>query len=244
MVFIPIQDDNQLRSIRFQWVTLGLIAVNVAVFVATIAGIPETVLLSFAIVPRELVDEGWRGFATYPHKYNFINVAERWTLLTYMFMHGNIMHLIGNMLFLWVFGDNVEDAMGHARYLAFYVLCGVFAAVFHSWLQPTSEIPLIGASGAVAGIIAAYLMLTPKVRVWVLVFRLLPLRLPAYVVLGSWIAIQFAMPLLGQSGLLGQAGQAGEVSWWAHVGGIIAGAVLVLVMRRPGVPLFRGVGSR
>ena len=231
MVFIPVQDDNKLRRIRFQWVTLVLIAVNVAVFAATIAGIPENVLLSFAIVPRELADEGVLGAATYPHKFNFIDVREVWTPLTYMFMHGNIMHLIGNMLFLWVFGDNVEDAMGHIRFLAFYLACGVLAALFHAWMLPGSEIPLIGASGAVAGVIAAYLILYPTVRVWILVFRFVPLKLPVYVVLGSWIALQFAMPLLGQ---------AGQISWWAHVGGILAGAVLVFAFKKSGVRIFQG----
>ena len=234
MAFIPVHDDNALRSIRFQWVTLALIVLNVAVFAATIAGLPENVMLSFAIVPRELLDEGVRGAATYPHRYNAVDVREIWTLLTYMFMHGNIMHLIGNMLFLWVFGDNVEDAMGHGRFLVFYVLCGIFAALFHTWMLPSSEVPLIGASGAVAGIIAAYLLLTPRVDVWVLVFHFLPLQLPAWIVLGSWAILQFAMPLLGVGGL---------VSWWAHVGGILAGAVLVLVLRRPGVRLLQGVGG-
>ena len=233
MVFIPVQDDNALRSIRFQWVTLGLIAANVAIFAATIAGIPEQVLLSFAIVPRELLDEGIRGAATYPHKFNFIDVREIWTLLTYMFMHGNIMHMVGNMLFLWVFGDNVEDAMGHVRYLGFYILCGICGALFHTFLVPGSEIPLIGASGAVAGIITAYLILYPRVQVWILVFRIVPLKLPVFLVLGSWIALQFAMPLFGQ---------AGQISWFAHVGGILTGAVLVFVLKRADVRAFQGLG--
>lgn len=231
MVFIPVQDDNKLRQIHFQWVTLALIAANVAVFAATIAGLPEEVLLSFAIVPRELADEGFLGAATYTHKFNFIDISEIWTPLTYMFMHGNIMHLIGNMLFLWVFGDNVEDGMGHLRFLIFYLACGILAALFHAWMMPASEIPLIGASGAVAGVIAAYLILYPKVQVWILVFRFVPLKLPVFLVLGSWIVLQFAMPLLGQ---------AGQISWWAHVGGILAGAVLVFVLKRPGVPVFQG----
>ena len=235
MAFIPVHDDNALRSIRFQWVTLALIVLNVAVFAATIAGVPENVMLSFAIVPRELLDEGVRGAATYPHRYNAVDVREIWTLLTYMFMHGNIMHLIGNMLFLWVFGDNVEDAMGHGRFLVFYVLCGIFAALFHTWMLPSSEVPLIGASGAVAGVIAAYLILYPRVQVWILVFRFLPLKLPVFLVLGSWIALQFAMPFITQGG---------QISWYAHVGGILAGAVLVFVLRRPGVRVLQGVGNR
>ena len=225
MVFIPVQDDNKLKVIRHQWVTVTLITVNVAVFVATIVGIPERVLLSFAVVPRELLDEGFRGAPTYAHQFNFIDVREVLTPLTYMFMHGNIMHLAGNMLFLWVFGDNVEDAMGHGRFLVFYLLCGILGSLFHTLLLPSSEVPLIGASGAIAGVIAAYLILYPRVQVWILVLRFLPLKLPVFLVLGTWIALQFAMPFIGGPS---------QIGWYAHVGGVLAGGLLVLLfVRRP-----------
>jgi len=139
------------------------------------------------------------------------------------------------MLFLWVFGDNVEDAMGHLKFLVFYLLCGIVAGLTHTLIAPTSDIPLIGASGAVAGVIAAYLMLHPKVQVWVLALKVIPLRISAAVVLGIWILTQIVMVVLPQ---------VGPVAWWAHIGGLIAGALLVLVMRRPGVPLFdRGLGA-
>ena len=101
-----------------------------------------------------------------------------------MFFHGDVFHLVGNMLFLWVFGDNVEDAMGHVRFLVFYLACGVFAGLFHAWMVPDSDMPLIGASGAVAGVIAAYLMLHPHVSVWVLAFKVIPLRITAGLALG------------------------------------------------------------
>ena len=141
-----------------------------------------------------------------------VAIAEGYTLLTYMFFHGDIFHLLGNMLFLWVFGDNVEDAMGHAKFLFFYLACGVFAGLFHAWMLPDSDLPLIGASGAVAGVIAAYLMLHPRVRVWVLAFQFIPLRISAGSVLGavgrrcrsSWCADP----------------DAGPVAWWAHIGGL------------------------
>ncbi len=126
-------------------------------------------------------------------------------------------------------GDNVEDAMGHFRFLVFYLLCGIFAGLAHSWMMPDSPNPLIGASGAVAGVIAAYLMLHPRVRVWVLAFQFIPLRLSAAVVLGVWILTQFIMILLPE---------VGPVAWYAHIGGLIAGAVLIVFMKRPDVPLF------
>jgi len=228
-VFIPIQDENTLKSIPFQYVTIGLIALNVIVFLIESAGLDQGVVASFAIVPNELLRAGVLGGAAAQGPLDAIAVPERVTLLSYMFFHGDAMHLLGNMLFLWVFGDNVEDAMGHARFLLFYLLCGVLAGLTHAFVAPTSGIPLIGASGAVAGVIAAYLMLHPRVRVWVLALKVLPLRISAAFVLGIWILTQIIMVVLPETG---------PVAWWAHIGGLIAGALLVLVMRRPGVPLF------
>jgi membrane associated rhomboid family serine protease len=146
-----------------------------------------------------------------------------------MFFHADVFHLVGNMLFLWVFGDNVEDAMGHFKFLFFYLACGIFAALFHSWMLPNSQLPLIGASGAVAGVIAAYLMLHPRVSVWVLAFKVIPLRITAGIALGIWIAFQVVMIVLAD---------VGPTAWWAHIGGLIAGGVLIIFLRRPGVPLF------
>jgi len=225
-MFVPLHDENYLRDIKFQYVTLGLIALNIIIFLLQLAGMREPVVASFAIIPAELaVTPG--PFVETP--YQAIAVPEQMTLLTYMFFHGDLLHLGGNMLFLWVFGDNVEDAMGHVKFLVFYLICGVFAGLVHTFMVPGSPNPLIGASGAVAGVIAAYLMLHPRVRVWVLAFKTIPLRLSAAVVLGIWIAIQFVMVMVPEIG---------PVAWWAHIGGLIAGAVLILFMRRPGVPLF------
>ena len=227
-MFIPLHDDNYLREIKLQYVTIGLIAVNVLVFVLTMGGLPDTVIASFAIVPVELRPTAslLAPGDTVPQT---LAVPENLTLLTYMFFHGDILHLAGNMLFLWVFGDNVEDAMGHLRFLAFYLICGVFAGLVHVFMMPESGNPLIGASGAVAGVIAAYLMLHPRVRVWVLAFQAIPLRLTAATVLGIWVVMQFVMLVVPN---------VGPIAWWAHVGGLAAGAVLILFMRRPGVPLF------
>jgi membrane associated rhomboid family serine protease len=145
------------------------------------------------------------------------------------------------MLYLWVFGDNVEDAMGHFKYLLFYLACGIFGGLMHAWMDPASQIPLIGASGAVAGVIAAYLVLHPRVRVWVLALKAIPLRISAFFALGIWIAIQIVMVIVARM----NPEAMGPTAWWAHIGGLIAGAVLVVFLRRPGVPLFdRGLSAR
>jgi membrane associated rhomboid family serine protease len=135
------------------------------------------------------------------------------------------------MLFLWAFGDNVEDALGHFRYLVFYLLCGVAGGLVHFAVHPASTAPLIGASGAIAGVIAAYLMLTPRVHLWVLALEIIPLKVPAYLALGAWIIMNIVLAFTTLDP---------TVAWWAHLGGLATGALLVIVMRQPGVPLFAG----
>lgn len=223
-MFIPLHDANSLEHIRRQYVTLGLIAINVAVFLATGLGgqaYLQANAYGLGFTPVVLND----GQPTPP----FVYVPELLTYVTYSFLHGDIWHLGGNMLFLWVFGDNVEDALGHFRFLIFYLVCAVAGAWLHGFILSGSNIPLIGASGAVAGIVAAYLMLHPRVKVWVLVLMRLPLRLPAFIPLIIWVAFQLVM-------FFTSSGEA--VSWPAHVGGIVTGAILVVFMRRRGVPLF------
>jgi rhomboid family protein len=238
VVFIPISDDNPLRSIRVPWVVYSLIAINVLLFLIQAVGSTDdgaAALASFALIPSELfhVPAAGGGIEIPPGAL----VVPKWlTLITYQFLHGGPLHLFSNMLFLWVFGDNVEDAMGHAMFLVFYLVCGVAGGLAHALFIPSSALPLVGASGAIAGVIAAYLMLHPRVRVWVLAFRIIPLRVPAALVLGLWVLTQLVMVVL--------SGPADGVAWWAHVGGMAAGAVLVLFMRRPGVPLFdKGLSS-
>lgn len=227
-MFIPLRDDNSLKSIPFQYVTVLLIAANVLVFVLEVSGLSNGAVASFGVTPRELFGTEFLA-APNPLSDDGFPIAERATLVTYMFFHADVFHLIGNMLFLWVFGDNVEDAMGHVRFLIFYLACGIFAGLFHVWMVPNSDLPLIGASGAVAGVIAAYLMLHPRVGVWVLAFKVIPLRITAGLALGLWIALQVVMVALAE---------VGPTAWWAHIGGLIAGAILIVFMRRPGVPLF------
>jgi len=227
-VFIPLRDDNALKSIPFQYVTVSLIVLNVLVYLFEVSGLDQDVIRSFGVTPRALM-VGTLFSMPLPTSEGSIPVVEGATLFTYMFFHADIFHLLGNMLFLWVFGDNVEDATGHAKFLFFYLACGVFAGLFHTWMLPDSDLPLIGASGAVAGVIAAYLMLHPRVGVGVLAFKFIPLRISAGLLLGIWIALQVAMVAVSD---------AGPTAWWAHIGGLLAGAALILVLRRPGVPLF------
>jgi membrane associated rhomboid family serine protease len=227
-VFIPLSDDNSLKSIPFQYVTVSLILLNVIVFALEMGGLSETAIASFGVTPSELL-RTTAVLAPPSFTQSAYGIGEEATLLTYMFLHADVFHLVGNMLFLWVFGDNVEDAMGHLRFLAFYLACGVIAGLFHAFMAPDSDMPLIGASGAVAGVIAAYLMLHPRVNVWVLAFKIIPLRLTAGLMLGVWVAMQIVMVAMPSTG---------PVAWWAHIGGLVAGAVLIVFMRRPGVPLF------
>lgn len=223
-MFIPLHDANTLKRIRLQYVTFALIAVNIAVYLATVAegeSWTQGAEIGFGYIPAVAFDH-----ADLPPGYAVI--PENLTYLTYAFFHADFLHIAGNMLFLWVFGDNVEDAMGHLRFLLFYLLSAAAGAGFHGLVDPQSQAPLIGASGAVAGIIAAYLILHPRVKVWVLAFGRIPLRIPAWIALAAWIAFQFAMFLSGLDE---------QVSFSAHVGGIIAGAVLVLLLRRRDQPV-------
>jgi membrane associated rhomboid family serine protease len=225
MVFVPLYDDNQLKFIPFQATTWSLIAVNVAVFIwqQTIGTEAQTALdFGAGVIPASLI-----GDAKLPAE--LVLTRPEFTLLTYMFLHGDIWHLLGNMMFLWVFGDNVEDAMGSLRFLFFYLICGVAAALVHSVANLGSAAPLIGASGATAGVIAAYLMLYPRVRVWILAFARIPLRLAAWFVILSWIAVQIVFLVIGSDG---------STALWAHVGGFAAGLALIPIFKRRGQPLF------
>jgi len=230
-VFVPLHDTNPLKNIRFQYVTVALIALNVAVYAIFQTGwfipLADEDVTAFALIPAKLMASTGGGTAFFAT--GAFPMPERLTLVTYMFLHGGWIHLIGNMLFLWVFGDNIEDAMGHLRFIMFYVMCGIFAALLHAYMMPQSELPLIGASGAVAGVIAAYLILHPRVKVWVLALWRIPIKITAAWALGIWILAQFVS-------LLFESEEA--VAWWAHVGGLVAGAVLILFMRRRGVVLF------
>lgn len=227
-MFIPLHDANPVRHIALQYATLTMIGLNIAAFliVGAYTGGDEraakAVFFSLGYVPAVA-----NGLKTLPPELEYLPA---WTdYFTYAFLHGDLWHLAGNMLFIWVFGDNVEDAMGHVRFVAFFLLCAAAGALAHSFAQPQSESPLVGASGAAAGIVAAYLLLHPHVKLWVLAFGKIPMRISALWVLGFWILFQ-----VGSFFLLPDD----QVSWAAHLGGLGAGVALLPILKRRDVPLF------
>jgi membrane associated rhomboid family serine protease len=225
-MFIPLYDVNALKHIRLQYVTIGLILLNVIVWLVT------RVTATDQFATGATVGLGYIPAIFHDHAEldpSLVLVPEGFTYITYAFLHGDFWHIAANMLFLWVFGDNVEDAMGHIKFLIFYLLCAAAAAWFHGFVAPHSEGPLIGASGAISGVVAAYFFLHPKVRVWVLILWRIPLPLPAFIPLIFWILQQVYMLLVDRTG---------NVSFAAHVGGIIAGLTLTPILKRRSVPLF------
>lgn len=211
---IPIRDHN--RTHRTPYVTIGLIALNVIAFIFEFPYLNSTVerWIAFAdrwtIIPAQLVANP---------------VAEFFTVFTAMFLHGGIAHLGGNMLYLWIFGDNIENRLGPVRFLIFYLVCGIAATVAQVYIDPTSTIPNVGASGAIAGVLGGYFLLFPMASVSTLVPILLfrTIQLPAIIVLGFWFLLQF------WSGwqALGVSSEGGGVAFWAHIGGFVAGVLLV-----------------
>lgn len=217
---LPIGDDNTGRM-RFPAVTVALIVANIAVFLVELSqGVQiQGFFQTWGVIPAE-----YSARADLPptHPYPF------WaTLFTSMFLHGGFLHLFGNMLYLWIFGDNVEDAMGRGRYLVFYLLCGIAAAFAQIAVDPQSTIPSVGASGAISGVLAAYLVMFPARRVAVLLVRSI-VHMPAIVVIGFWILLQFISGI----GQVAQTEQTGGIAYAAHVGGFVAGFVLVWFFRR------------
>jgi membrane associated rhomboid family serine protease len=227
---IPIKDNVPSRG--FPFVTVGLIVVNVVVFLGELAG------------------HGWGGMVGVANRYGLVPVAlthyltgeavpagrALLPLFTSMFLHGGLVHLLGNMWFLWIFGDNVEDRLGHARFLVFFLACGVVGNIAHYAFNPDSPIPAIGASGAIAGVLGAYLLSYPTARILVLIpfFFIYFIELPALVVLGFWFVLQFVS---GAASVV-QSQASGGVAWWAHIGGFLVGmAIFTLLRPRPRVAL-------
>jgi len=216
---IPIGDDDSDRT-RMPIVNYVLIAINILVFVFLQGmGSNERFTYAFSTVPAEiLTGKDLTGGVLEPTP-----VPVYFTLITSMFMHGGWAHLLGNMLFLWVFGDNIENRIGHMKYLIFYLVCGIIASLSHVFVSgASSEVPSLGASGAISGVLGAYLLLFPRRRVRVLMGRGIG-EVPAFVALGIWIVFQ----IISQMGILGGDQGGGGVAYAAHIGGFAAGLLLI-----------------
>jgi membrane associated rhomboid family serine protease len=217
-MFIPLRDENP--SGKFAFVNIGLIVTNIAVFLYQLTLTPhafQIFVTANAMVPARIpaVLNGYGSFE-----------AAFLPLVTSMFLHAGIAHILGNMLFLGIFGDNVEAAFGHLRYLLFYFVCGVGAGLMHIAFNFNSHIPALGASGAISGVLGAYIVLEPRNRILTLIFIFL-VRVPAVVVLGLWFVLQF----LSGIGSLGTTVNGG-VAVWAHIGGFLLGSLITLAVRR------------
>lgn len=225
---LPLHDDNPTE--RTPFVTITIIAICVLVFLYQ-ASLPhssdETFVFQYGAIPAVVF-----GHAALPG--DMVALPGMLTLLTSMFLHGSWMHLLGNLLYLWIFGNNIEDIMGHARFVIFYAVCGVLAALSHALTDPSSQIPMVGASGAISAILGAYLLVFPRARVLILIPPpfLRTAYVPAVVVLGMW----FLGQLLSGGMSLGTKG--GGIAFFAHIGGFIAGMALIGLFKRREVPLF------
>jgi membrane associated rhomboid family serine protease len=224
---IPLKDDNPIE--RFPFITLGIIAVNALVYIYQLT-LPalhlEALIFRYGAIPYNL---------THPLAKDLLYVTALPSVLTVfssMFLHGGFIHLASNMLYLWIFGDNIEDALGHFRFLLFYLISGFFASLVHILSDPNATIPMIGASGAIAGILGAYLVLFPRTNVSTLFIFIIIIRIikvPAVLILGFWFLIQ----------LLNAGTEGGSVAWYAHIGGFITGIFLVKVLKPAPVRKYR-----
>lgn len=212
----PLKDVNPSRT--FPLITILIIATNVAVFLyqVSLSRAAQAFVFAYGATPVDITTSVRAGFK---------NLHPLLTLITSQFLHGGFFHILGNMWFLWIFGDNVEDAMGKIKFLFFYLFCGVAAALTHIYFSPDSNIPMIGASGAIAGVLGSYFLLYPRARVLTLVF-LFPfiydvIALPALIYLGIWFLLQTLYAPFG-----------GAVAWFAHIGGFVCGLLLTIFLVR------------
>jgi len=224
-MLLPLYDKNPLRILPYQAVTAGLIIINILahLYRINLIGINrDAFLFAFGLIPQVLWNEAQL-------EVGLVRLSAEMTLLSSLFLHSDFLHLAGNILFLWVFGDNVEESMGHWKFLVFYLLCGIGAGLTHAFLNPGSGVPLIGASGAIGGVLGAYLLLHPRVKVVALIFMSFPILLPAYMVLGSWLIIQIVLIVTDS---------AGNMAVWAHLGGFAVGVALIPIFKHSHIPLF------
>jgi len=224
-MLIPIRDENPTR--RFPILTVALIATNVAIFLYMLLLPGEVernlVIAQYALYPKAIMT----GMAVTPHSVEPVYL----TIITSMFLHGGFLHIAFNMLFLWIFGNNVEDVLGRLKFIIFYVLTGAAGAFAHIATEPLSTIPTIGASGAISGILGAYLVLFPNARVLTvipIIFFIEIIRIPAIILIGFWFVLQILSGLFQ----LGLGTSGGGVAYFAHIGGFVAGVALIIVMAR------------
>ncbi|HEY6085082.1 MAG TPA: rhomboid family intramembrane serine protease [Nitrospira sp.] len=221
---IPLHDDNPTESTPF--VTIGAIVTCVLVFLYQVS-LPDQsgqlFVFEYGAIPALVFGQA---------QHSVESVSPYATLITSMFLHGGWMHLIGNMLYLWIFGNNIEDVMGHVRFVVFYLTCGILAALSHAVTDPTSTLPMVGASGAISGVLGAYILLFPHAHVLVFIPGLGMTRVPAGIVLGMWFATQLL------SGGMTFGAHGGGVAFFAHIGGFVGGMVLIGLFKRRNVPYF------
>jgi membrane associated rhomboid family serine protease len=220
---IPLYDDNPTQ--RPPIVTMIFISICVAVFLYQVnlaQGVTERFVLQYGAIPAVVF-----GHASLPDDLAIFPATL--TLVTSMFLHGGWMHLLGNMLYLWIFGNNIEDAMGHAKFVVFYILSGILAALSHALTDPSSQIPMVGASGAISAVLGAYLLLFPRAHVLVLLPAVGMTRVPASLVLGMWFITQLI------NGGMSMGATGGGVAFFAHIGGFIAGMALIGLFKRKDV---------
>ena len=232
---IPYHDEN--ATLRTAWVTMAIVGLNIAAWILVQGAGSEvplaTSVCNLGLIPGEFTMSAPPGTG-FPMGDGLLCLTEPGrqvpNLFTSMFLHGSWMHLIGNMWFLWLFGNNVEDSMTRPRFAFFYLLCGLGAALLQIWMQPDSIVPMVGASGAISGVMGAYLVLYPRVRVFTFVplgFFMTSIALPAWVMLIYWMALQL---LGGLSSVVG--GAKGGVAFWAHIGGFAAGVIFIKLFER------------
>ena len=228
MFFLPLFDDN--KSNTFPIITIGLIVICALVFLVQMTGSDmdqRIFIYAYGAVPAVVTGREYLPF-------EIVAIPSWLSLMTSTFLHGGWMHILGNMLFLWIYGDNVEDQMGRLKFLVFYLICGVVASFTHVMIDPGSTTPLVGASGAIAGVMAAYVLMFPRAKIRVIAVILIFIRFtyfPAFVVIGIWAVLQIvAVPA-------SLSAEGGGVAYFAHIGGFVAGLVLTPLFKKRGVVL-------
>jgi membrane associated rhomboid family serine protease len=221
----PLKDNIPARLVPV--VNIGLIIVNTAIFLfqLQLGHEAESFIITYGFIPARFVAAQGE---------NFLDLASFVPVYSSMFLHGGLLHLVANMWMLWIFGDNVEDSMGHNRYLVFYLLCGTVSVLAQALASPSSPVPLVGASGAIAGVLGAYFLLYPRAKILAVVpifFFFYMIEVPAFIFLGFWIFLQIIQGYATYLAGLESGNVVGGIAWWAHIGGFLSGAVLINLFR-------------